>query len=95
MKIIITLSLITLLLISCKKDYTCVCESTVIFPAYTNVNNVYFPQDIRHETIVNTITTKKKNAVSDCEKFETNSTVNYQSAEGQGEIISTKNCGLK
>ena len=79
---------------SCKKDYNCVCEHTVIFPAYTNSNNQYIPQEISSSTYSNTISSKKKNAVSDCNLRETYSTQIFTSAQGQGPIIVDTQCEL-
>lgn len=75
---------------SCKKDYTCICENVVIFPAYENSNNEYVPQEIVQQTYSNTVRTSKKNASFECEMFETSSSVNYPSA--QGPVISTIDC---
>jgi hypothetical protein len=89
------LSIKILTVSSCKKDYTCVCENTVIFPAYTNSNNQYVPQEIVSSSYSNTISSRKKDADSDCKKLETSFFTSYQSAQGQGPIETIKQCGLK
>jgi hypothetical protein len=78
-----------------KKDYNYVCENTVIFPAYTNSNNQYVPQEIVSSSYSNTISSRKKDADSDCKKFETSTIATYQSAEGQGQIKTINQCGVK
>jgi hypothetical protein len=94
-KFIFILSTVCIAMSSCKKDYNCVCEHTVIFPAYTNVNNQYVPQEIVNSTYSNTISSKKKNAASDCKLKETASIQTYTSAQGQGPIETITQCGLQ
>ena len=94
-KIIFMLSIVIMAISSCKKDYSCVCEHTVVFPAYTNTNNQYIPQEIVNSTYSNTISSKKKNADSDCKLKETASIQSFTSAQGQGPIETITQCGLK
>jgi hypothetical protein len=84
-----------LFLVSCKKDYTCICTQTNTEPAYS-----YNGQDhqaiVRVNTITNTFKSKKKDAESGCKQGEyIHSYLSPYAAQGQGPIVETLTCELK
>jgi len=84
-----------LLMVSCKKTYTCSCLQTVTVPAYTNGGQNY-PEQITMNTVTNSFTSTKKDSESGCKMGE--SVRSYPSPyaeQGQGPTVETVTCELK
>jgi hypothetical protein len=84
-----------LLLVSCKKNYTCSCLQTVTVPAYTN-GGQYYPEQITMNTVTNTFKSTKKDSESGCKMGESvNSYPSPYAAIGQGPTLEIVTCELK
>jgi hypothetical protein len=90
---IFILAILSITIISCKKDYTCTCQQTYITTAYTQ-NGVYNPQSTTSSTFRNTYKMKEEKAESNCNGFEKVSINTYGSGASQRTSTETVECDL-
>lgn len=92
-RIIVFLMLSSLLAVSCKKDYTCSCATTVVTTAYTQYG-VYHPQQTDIYPFKNTWKSKEDDAIKRCKDFEKVQASTWGSGEAQRTMTETTACEL-
>ncbi len=88
---LIIFSLLSLAIVSCKKDYTCTCVQTSTTTAYTQYG-VYHPQSITASTFRNTFKAKKDEAESICNNWESTTINSYGSGESHRTMSTIVSC---
>lgn len=84
-----------IIIISCKKEYTCGCVQIVTVPAYTYGGEVH-PQQVTINSFSNTFKSKKKDAESGCKQGESfNSYPSTYADQGQGPTTEIVTCELQ
>lgn len=92
-KIISFFSILSVALISCKKDYTCSCQQTYITTGYTQYG-VYHPQSTTSSNFKNTYKAKEDVAKTSCKNFERVTINTYGSGESHRTATETVECEL-
>lgn len=92
-RLILIFSTLGITLLSCKKEYTCSCQQTVVTTPYIQFG-VYYPQSTTSTGFKNTIKDKEDKAKSACKNYESVRINTWGSGESQRTTTETVECEL-